>query len=187
MITLQPCLTTERLLLRPFVLADASDVQRLAGEWEVAKTTLLVPHPYPAGAAEAWISTHPQGWASGRSLTWALTGRVDGTLVGAMGLVVEPAHARGDLGYWIGRPHWGQGLATEAARAVVAFGFEGLGLHRIQATHMTSNPASGRVMEKLGMRREGVHRDLIRRWDRFEDVAQWAIVSTDERPGRAAP
>ena len=72
-----------------------------------------------------------------------------------MGLELVLAHARGTLGYWVGVPYWGRGYATEAAEAVLAHAFGALGLHRVQATHLTRNPASCRVMEKLGMRVEG--------------------------------
>jgi len=179
----QPMLHTERLVLRPFTPEDAPEVQRLAGVREVADTTLLVPHPYPDGAATAWIATHAAGWAARRSITYAITERAAGALVGAIGLEVAAAHARGELGYWVALPCWGRGYATEAARELLAFGFDALGLNRIQAQYMTRNPASGRVLEKLGMRREGVHRQHVRRWDRFEDVAVCALLRADRPRG----
>ncbi|HKG93136.1 MAG TPA: GNAT family protein [Gemmatimonadaceae bacterium] len=88
-------------------------------------------------------------------------------------------HARGELGYWVGAGMWGRGYATEAARAVVSFGFATLGLNRIQARHFLRNPASGRVLQKLGMRCEGMHRQAYRRWGRFEDVAVYAILASE--------
>ncbi len=175
----QPTLATMRLVLRPFTPADAPDVQRLAGAREVAATTLHIPHPYPDGAAEAWIATHAVGWEGGHSLTWAIAEHVGGALVGAIGMDVARAHERAEIGYWIAHPCWGRGYATEAALAILAVGFGALGLNRIQATHMTRNPASGRVMEKLGMRSEGTHRKLIRRDGQFEDVALRAILRAE--------
>jgi hypothetical protein len=73
-------------------------------------------------------------------------------------------------------PHWGHGYATEAARTVVALGFS-LGLHRIEAWHPTRNPASGAVMTKLGMTREGVPRAAAKKWGRFEDVAMYGVLA----------
>ena len=175
----QPTLATTRLALRPFTPADAPGVQRLAGVREVAATTLHIPHPYPDGAAEAWIATHAAGWESGHTLTWAITECVGSALVGAIGMDVARAHERAEIGYWIARPCWGRGYATEAALAILAAGFGALGLNRIQGTHMTSNPASGRVMEKLGMRLEGTHHQWIRRDGRFEDVAMRAILRSE--------
>ena len=118
-----PTLATARLVLRPFRLEDAPTVQRLAGVREVAATTLTVPHPYPDGAAEAWIATHAGAWAERKVLTLAVTLREDGALVGAVGLALVMADRRAELGYWIGVPWWNRGFATEASRALVDFGF----------------------------------------------------------------
>jgi [ribosomal protein S5]-alanine N-acetyltransferase len=98
-------------------------------------------------------------------------------VIGAIGLSLTPRHARGEIGYWVGLPYWGQGYATEAARALVHFGFSRLGLHRVQARHLSRNPASGRVLQKLGMALEGTQRESVRSWDRFEDVALYAVLA----------
>lgn len=168
-----PVLITPRLALRPFALDDAADVQRLAGDRQVADTTLNIPHPYPDGMAAAWIARHAETFASGDELVLGIAlGREPGPamLIGAIGLRFAPPHARAELGYWIGRSYWNQGYATEAARAMVAHGFEAIGLHRIVAQHMVRNPASGRVMCKIGLRHEGRLRGHVRRWELFEDV-----------------
>jgi RimJ/RimL family protein N-acetyltransferase len=186
----QPPLATERLVLRPFAVEDAPTVQCLAGAREVADTTLTIPHPYPDGAAEAWIGAHAPAFAAGRLATYAVTDRAAGALLGAVGLQIEPGHALGELGYWIGVPYWGRGYATEAARALMRYGYARLGLHRIQARHFLRNPASGRVMEKLGMRREGVLRQSVRKWGRFEDVVLYARLAEDgtgEPPAGSRP
>jgi [ribosomal protein S5]-alanine N-acetyltransferase len=96
--TEQPTLLTERLRLRPFSLADAPEVQRLAGDRAIADTTLNVPHPYPDGAAEAWIETHAGGFAAGRQATFAITLRDGGALVGSIGLVIDARSGRAELG-----------------------------------------------------------------------------------------
>ncbi len=175
----RPKLETERLILRPFMIGDAAGVQRLAGEWDVANTTIHIPHPYPDGVAESWIGRHAGLFEAGRGAVFAITSRDGGRLVGAIDLHIEPAHARGELGYWIGHEEWGKGFATEAARAVVAYGFGPIALHRIQAVHMVRNPASGRVLQKVGMQHEGVQRAYFRRDGRFEDVAMYAILRAD--------
>lgn len=175
----QPSLTTARLLLRPFVEADAPTVEPLVSERAIAEMTLHIPHPYPAGAAAEWIGSHPGLWQSGAGVTYAVCEADSGTLVGAIGLGVTVEHAKGELGYWIGLPFGGRGYCTEAARAVVAFGFETLGLHRIQAHHFVKNPASGRVMQKLGMRHEGTIRGGVRKWGQFEDLALYGMLGTE--------
>ena len=178
---LQPILHSRRLILRPFVASDALSVERLAGAREVADTTLNIPHPYPPGAASAWIATHPVEWARRNGVAYAITLRPTDELIGAVSLGMSAAHAQGEIGYWIGTGYWNQGYCTEAGRQLVVFGFETLGLHRIQGRHLMRNPASGRVLTKLGMRLEGIHRDAIRKWNRFEDIGHHAILVTDER------
>ena len=175
----QPILTTPRLRLRPFEPSDAPTVRELAGVYEVAHTTLNIPHPYPEGAAEEWIARHPHDWAAGAGVTFAITTAGDGALIGAVGLSLKPKHAQGELGYWVAVPYWGKGYATEAARALADWGFSTLGLHRVQARHFCRNPASGRVMQKIGMVLEGTHRESMRRWDRFEDVAVYAVLARE--------
>lgn len=172
----QPTLTTERLILRPFEPEDAPVVQRLAGDRVVADTTERIPHPYEDGMAEAWIATHPQQFLERKQCTFAIVLKDGQQVIGAVGLTLTVAHSRGELGYWIGREFWNRGFCTEAARAVIEYGFSGLGLHRIHARHLTRNPASGRVMAKLGMQHEGRLRQHTRKWDIFEDVDVYGVL-----------
>ena len=175
-----PRLTTDRLVLRPFSLTDAKDVQRLAGDREVAATT-QVPHPYEDGMAEEWIGGHESAFQKGSEVVLAITLR-SGGLVGAIGLHINEEHRRGELGYWIGKAFWNRGFCTEAVRAVVRYGFQERRLNRIEARHMTRNPASGRVMEKAGMKLEGILRGQLLRSDSFEDVAIYGILACDLDP-----
>ena len=162
-------------------------VQRLAGVREVADSTLRIPHPYPDGAAEAWIATHAGRWTAREELALAITLKDGGGLVGAVGLVFEPAHDKAELGYWIGVPFWRRGLATEAAGGLVDFGFKVLGLARVQAHHMSRNPASGRVLLKLGMRREGTSPRAVKKDGRYEDIVFYGILRRDWPGCSSAP
>jgi RimJ/RimL family protein N-acetyltransferase len=184
--TEQPTIRTERLVLRPFTPADAPDVQRLAGDRDIAATTATIPHPYPDGAAEAWIATHPEKLRSNEGVTFAVVRREDGALAGCIGLVLQPEHERAELGYWIGKPYWGLGYATEAARAVLRYGFETLGLNRVYANYMGSNPASGRVMQKIGMVREGCKRQHTKKWGALDDLVMYGILHEEWQRGQAA-
>ena len=168
-------LETERLVLRPFTLADAPALQRLAGAREVAYNTLLIPHPYPDGAAEQWISK-PR---TENDLVFAITLRESGELTGGMGLTVNPDHRRAEIGYYIGVAYWGRGYATEAGRAVIRYAFEGLRVNRVYAEHFSRNPASGRVLQKLGMRHEGSLRQHMVKWGEPIDVELYGIVRAD--------
>jgi RimJ/RimL family protein N-acetyltransferase len=175
-----PTLHTFRLILRPFTPVDAPAVQRLAGAAQVADTTLNIPHPYEDGMAEAWIATHAGAFAQRESVVFAIALPTE-PLIGAISLRLELHHRRAELGYWIGLPFWGHGYATEAARETVDYGFEALTLNRIHATHLLRNPASGRVMEKIGMRCEGTHRQHVWKNGQFEDLVRYAILSGDPR------
>ncbi len=170
-------LQAERLTLRPFVAADAAAVQHLAGVRAVASTTLNIPHPYKNGLAKKWISTHAGHFKKGKSATWAIT--LHGQLIGAIGLEIQARHDRAELGYWIGQPFWNAGYATEAARHVIHHAFTRLKLNRIEAHHFTRNPASGRVMKKLGMTREGLRKQAVKKFGRYEDVIVYGIVRAD--------
>jgi len=178
----QPTLRSDRLILRPFIVADAPVVQRLCGDPAIADTTLNIPHPYADGMAEAWIATHQPAWEADELATFAVT-TLTSELVAAVGLRLEPPHCRAELGYWVGVPYWGNGYATEAVMTVVAWGFDILDLQRIHAAHLSRNPASGRVMQKLGMTFEGVARQHVLKSDRWEDMARYGIVRGDPRPG----
>jgi len=137
------------VLLRPFTPADAARVEELAADAEVAETTASIPHPYPHGAAQAWIASHDSDRGLGTHYTYAI-GSADGaTLIGAIGL--RPlADEHDNIGYWIGRPYWCRGYATAATMAVTALAFGYLDCETLAASHLARNPASGRVLEKCG-------------------------------------
>jgi [ribosomal protein S5]-alanine N-acetyltransferase len=103
---MQKKLTTSRLILRPFSLEDADVIQKLAGNFNVADTTLSVPYPYENGMAENWISTHETKWNEKKSINFAVTLK-SGELIGAMSLHF-PFPYLAELGYWIGEPYWNQ-------------------------------------------------------------------------------
>ena len=175
----RPTLQTDNLLLRPFKLADAKDVQCLAGEREVADTTLKIPHPYEDGMAEQWIWSQEARFRAGEAVNFAIVARKTDSLAGSMSLEIDRRFDRAELGYWIGKPFWNRGYCTEAALAVLNYGFNELRLNRIHASHFRRNPASGRVMQKIGMIREGVARQHVKKWDRYEDLVLYGILRKD--------
>lgn len=169
-------LETPRLLLRPFDLQDAPAVQCLAGAREIADTTENIPHPYETGMADEWIASHQAKHAAGSLAVFAIVLRDGMKLIGAIGLTIDRAADKGELGYWIGKPFWGQGFCTEAARAVLGYGFGALSLNRIGARHFARNPASGRVMAKIGMTAEGTARQGAIKWGNYEDLVLYGIL-----------
>jgi len=100
--------------------------------------------------------------------------------------MIKPEHRRAELGYWIALKFWNRGYATEASQRLLDFGFEVLGLHRIEARHFLRNPASGQVMKKLGMQPEGLERDWAIKWDRFETLAVYSILEPEWRAARTS-
>jgi RimJ/RimL family protein N-acetyltransferase len=141
----RPDLFTERLLLRRPDDRDVDAIVGVVGDWDVARRLARVPHPY--GAADALFFIRqivPAEW------TWAITLRGSDELLGAIGLTPEEGGDTAELGYWLSPEHWGNGIVTEAARAVIAFGFERLGLPVVTSGYFDGNPASGQVLRKLG-------------------------------------
>jgi RimJ/RimL family protein N-acetyltransferase len=142
-------LETERLLLRPFHAADAGAVTALAGDWDVARMTARIPHPYTREMAEVWVDTHAPSRLSGEEHVFCI--ECAGEVIGCIGLQ-RSQEGIYELGYWLGKPWWSKGLATEAAKRIVWFAFDELGADGLVSGHLTDNPASGRVLEKCGFR-----------------------------------
>ena len=174
-----PPLLTERLLLRSLTLEDAPDIQRLVGEYDVAATLYDVPHPYEDGMAEEWIRSCSEKLEKNKALNFAITLRTDQNFIGAIEIRLDPEMESGELGFWIGKPYWGCGYCTEAAKAVVAYGFEVLKLEHICAYHFQNNLASGRVLQKTGMHYEGRLEQFVQKRNQCEDLIGYGILKED--------
>ncbi len=182
-----PELRTGRLSLGLVEPSEAPRVAELAGDREIARNTESIPHPYPEEEAEKVIARVRRRVASSTEAVFAVrlsdhgSGDEDGELIGMMGLHPEPEHERAGMGYWIGKPYWNRGYATEAGREVVRWGFEEQGLRRIYAESFSRNAASRRVLQKLGMRREGVLRSHFKKWNEFVDVEVYGLLRSGWR------
>jgi ribosomal-protein-alanine N-acetyltransferase len=141
-------LETERLLLRPVCAADLPKVAALMADYNVAKNLSTAPHPYTLADAEVFYGRHCEARARGDGYVFAIMRKSDGALIGKNGLHAKDGVV--EMGYWLGKPYWGQGFATEAARRVLEFGFDDLKLEKIVAGWFEDNPASGRILAKLG-------------------------------------
>ena len=173
---LQPTLSTERLILRPYSLDDVPDVVRLIGDARVSDTILTVPYPYSDHDGVSWISTREVEFRSGKSANFAITLAKSGEYIGGIGLNFNPAQNYAELGYWVGLPHWNKGYVTEAARAVVDWGFRERNLNRILARHVLHNLASGRVMLKIGMQYEGTLREHAHKGGVYFDMVMYGVL-----------
>lgn len=159
------------VVLEPVALRHAPALQNLASDPAIGATS-NVPSPYPPGGAVAFVHDAEAQRAAGTDFVFAVS--VNGTVVGAVGLhSVGGAPRSAELGYWIGRPHWGRGYATEAARRAVQWGFEELGLEEVRSSALERNAASRRVLGKIGFRPTGVGGNPDPKWgpeDRFVHV-----------------
>ena len=180
---IQETIRTERLILRPFALTDVPQVKALAGDQRIYETTLCIPHPYEDGMAESWIATHQRCFYEGLGVVFAIC-LASGHLIGAASLSRDGSFNRAELGYWIGATHWNRGYCTEAAKAIVEYGFKVLTYHKIAARHFVGNHSSGRVLEKVGMTREGVLQDDVVKDGRYITVELYGIVSPNEAASR---
>ena len=140
-------LSTSRLTLRPLALSDAPVVARLAGDWDIARQTGRIPHPYSLIEADQWI-----GSLDASEFVRAVVH--EGALVGAVGYVEDEGNSA-EIGYWIGKPYWGHGFATEAATRLVAHCFETEKRKQLTCCHFVDNLASKRVIAKLGFKLVG--------------------------------
>lgn len=138
---------TSHLVLRNLKPSDSARIAALAGVWDVASMTGRIPYPYSEADALHWVT----GLADGE-MVFGIDH--NGELVGICGYSRE-SDGVALLGYWIGKPYWGQGFATEAARALIVYGFTKGGIKRFIARHFDENEASARVLHKIGFRPSG--------------------------------
>jgi len=171
-------------------MADAPAIRGIVNNEMVASTMQSMELPYTLEMAEHWLHSQAEIWNSQTAVVYGICWIPQGStgdsqedsrpkLIGGIGLEICKEDEKGEIGFWIDQSHWGKGVATEAAAELLQFGFEKLHLNKIVAFHMVRNPASGRVMEKLGMRKEGLLRDHVKKSGRFEDSVAYGILASD--------
>ncbi len=175
-------ITTERLSLRALHLADAARIALLAGDYDVARMTAVIPYPYSERQAAEWLRSAQAG---DEGVLFAI--ERDGLLIGCTGY---RAHAddHAEIGYWIGRPYWGRGFATEAVRALIGYGFWRDGFSFLVGGHFDDNAASARVMRKLGFVAAGEEMRHCQARDREQRALLYRLTrqAAEARLGAAA-
>jgi [ribosomal protein S5]-alanine N-acetyltransferase len=172
-----PLIVTQRLALRELRAGDASAVAEYAGDARVAQFLVAVPTPYPVALATRWITGRIGWWALGRGVTLAIVRReAPDALIGSASLRCYARARRAELGYWLGAESWGCGFATEAASALIDYGFRDLALQRVYAHVLDGNTASCHVLEKLGFTVEGVRRKHVRKGGRLRDITLYGML-----------
>lgn len=176
-----PRLETERLILRALTPDDAAAIFAYASDPEVARYVVWEAHR-SVKDAEAFLDLTMGRYASGEASDWGMVYKGDGRLIGTSGFVArEPEHARAEVGCVLHRGYWGMGLAAEALGAMISFGFERMGLNRIEGRCIAENMASARIMEKAGMVYEGTMRQREFMKGEYRDMKLYAILKDEYR------
>ena len=171
-----PRLETPRLVIRRMTMADAEDIYEYGRDQEVSRHVLWDAYR-SLGEARMYLKYVQRQYRLNEPASWGIELKATGRLIGTIGFMWwNQEYRSAEVGYSLARAYWNQGLMTEALRAVVKFGFEEMNLNRIEAQHETTNPASGRVMEKVGMKKEGVLRQRLRNKGKFVDVALYSVL-----------
>lgn len=171
-----PVLKTERLTLRAMRRSDRQDMYEYASNSLVTRYLLWDIHP-SEGYTGRYLDYIVSRYRTGEFTDWAVTLTDSGKMIGTCGFTrIDPENRKGEVGYVLNPAYWGQGIAAEAVRAVLAFGFDRLGLNRIEAKFIRGNERSLRVMEKCGMHFEGYQRESMHIKGNYCDIGYAAIL-----------
>lgn len=177
--TYMPELNTPRLRLRRLTMRDAEDIFRYSRDAEVARHVLWDPHR-TLGDSRAYLRYMLRRYRNHEPASWGIEWRETGQIIGTIGFMwIQSDNNAAEVGYSLARSFWNHGVMTEALKAVIAHGFGSMNLNRIEAQHETTNPASGAVMRKCGMVREGTLRQRLYNKGRYVDVELYAILRRD--------
>ena len=177
-----PTLETDRLILRKMTPGDAEAIFSYASDPEVTRYVVWDTHR-TIEDSRAFLNLTVRGYESGADPTWGIVYKGDHSFIGTCGFaILEPEHARAEIGYVISKEYRGRGLATEAVRAMISFGFREMDLNRIEAQCIAENTASARVMQKAGMTHEGTlrQRELVK--GAYRDMEMYSILGSEHRP-----
>ncbi|MGC5746878.1 GNAT family N-acetyltransferase [Chryseobacterium sp. NFX27] len=168
-----PGIETERLILSQLKEEDIPFVTEYLQDRIFSDLTSNIPYPYTEEHAGVWVKMSRESFENNTGYTFAVRTK-EGKIIGAIGL-----HDRDDdkaeLGYWVGKPFWNQGYVTEAAIALIDFGFKVLEFNKIYATYFLHNPASGRIMEKIGMEKEALLKQHLKKEGEYFDVMMYSV------------
>ena len=176
-----PALSTEHTRLRKIRVEDAEDLFAYGADPEVSRFVGWDRHESIA-VAETYIAGMLERYEAGGLADWGIEHRGDGRFIGTVGFLWWETHeAAAEIGYVMARPYWGRGLMTEVVREVMRFGWDVMGLNRIQAHSEEENVGSRRVLEKCGLSYEGRLRERVHSSDGFVDLLLYAALWRDQR------
>lgn len=174
-----PTLETPRLRLRKLNMRDAQDIFNYSQDPQVARYVLWEAQT-SLSEARGYIRYMLRKYRMGEPASWGIEWKETGRIIGTIGFMwIQRDNAAAEVGYSLSRAYWNRGIMTEALAEILRYGFRSLNLNRIEAQHETENPASGAVMRKCGMQREGILRQRLLNKGRFVDVELYAILRRD--------
>lgn len=170
-----PVIKTERLILSHLEEKDIPFIVEYLQHKIYSDLTSNIPYPYTESDARFWLKMSEEAFENNSGYTFGIRNK-EGQIIGAIGL-----HDRDDdkaeLGYWIGMPYWNKGYVTEAAKAIIDFGFKKLNFNKIFATHFPHNPASGKIMKKIGMKKEAFLKEEVKKDGEYFDLVMYSIFN----------
>lgn len=175
-------LETDRLIIRPITTDDITALHELYSDPSVARFVSFLLLNTHIDESRAYVESIIESYMAQKVAEWAVVEKESNTLVGCCGFVhYWPEHARAELAYWYHKDFRGKGYAAEAARAVVEYGFTVLNLHRIEATVDPENIPSQKLLEKIGMRKEGLLREykFCRGLQQYRDRYMYGLIRPD--------
>lgn len=174
-----PTLETGRLVLNELQAGDLPRIVEYAADPGIAQYTLNIPHPYAEKDAIYWLNAVYQGFKEGTQHVFAIRLKPGLEFIGGIGLVITRRFHRAEIGYWVGKPFWNNGYTSEAMKPIIEYGFQKLNLNKIYAIHLQENMASGQVMEKNGMQREGFLKEHVFKKGTYHNVIQYGLTKQD--------
>lgn len=171
----------ERIILRPLKTSDAKDIYLNIQDKRIAENTLRIPWPYKLWDAQIFIKKAQKSYRKKRAFVFGIELKNKKETIGCISLErVKFDHKNAEIGYWwLGSKYRNQGVMTEAGKLLLAFAFKKLKLHRVWGCAFSDNLASQRVFEKLGFKREGLHRESSWRFGRWRDSIRYGLLDRE--------
>lgn len=173
-------LATKRLILRPIEEKDSILLYPLINDYDVAVNMLNIPHPYPDDMLLPWIRAARESMEHNERLDLTIMLKDTGVPIGVCGInQINWEHMNAEVGYWLGKPYWGNGYMSEAVICLLEYGFDDFDFYRMYARCLMSNPASARVLEKSGMKFEGCARGEVQKDGKYMDVLHFGLIKPE--------
>lgn len=173
-----PHIKTERLIMSSPHVSDLEKIKSILNTNEdYSKNTVNIPYPYTIENAKFWLNLAEVGIKNQNQFIFVIRLKNTNELIGGIDLGVNKQFHKAELGYWLDKKHWNNGFATEATKAIINFGFKELNLKRIFATHFEENLSSGRVMEKAGMKKEGILKCHTFKNGKYQNHILYAVIN----------